>query len=227
MFCCPTGVTQYLHLFVRWICPRLSFFAFKKFFVVSHFIALWFICILLWVFFFCCYSYDSNLFYCEKSHCEHPSFRANLRKRVVKINIAKSTKDLGVERSNTVHTFVNFYLVSTTLTAFAFVFFSIIICFNKHVPHWYLHRQMTYHSDWRHTNTMHCICMSTIWMQRRWRQWSHIFVHPSGQLSWIKILTLLARFSVSESTGVFPFYHLSAVTLHGFVLIVFLLQRSI
>ena len=50
------------------------FFAFKKFFVVSHFIALWFICILLWVFFFCCYSCDSNLFYCEKSHCEHPLF---------------------------------------------------------------------------------------------------------------------------------------------------------
>ena len=55
------------------------FFAFKKFFVVSHFIALWFICILLWVLFFCCCSCDSNLFYCEKSHCEHPSFRANLR----------------------------------------------------------------------------------------------------------------------------------------------------
>ena len=153
----PTGVTLYLHFCVRWICPRLSFFAFKKFFVASRFIALWFICILLWVLLFCCYSCDKNLFYCEKSHCEHPSFRANLRERVVKINIAKSTKDLGVERSNTVHTFVNFYLVSTTLTAFAFVFFSVIICFNKHVPHWYLHRQMTFHSDCRHTNTMHCI----------------------------------------------------------------------
>ena len=64
-------------------------------------------------------------------------------------------------------------------------FFSIIICFNKHVPHWYLHRQMTYHSDWRHTNKMHCICMSTIWMQRRWRQCLHIFAYPSGQLSWL------------------------------------------
>ena len=97
------------------------------------------------------------IFFIVKSHTVNIHLFAPTWERVVKINIAKSTKDLGVERSNTVHTFVNFYLVSTTLTAFAFVFFSVIICFIKHVPHWYLHRQMTFHSDCRHTNTMHCI----------------------------------------------------------------------
>ena len=150
----PTGVTLYLHFCVRWICPRQSFF--KKFFVVSHFIALWFICILLWVLFFCSYICDSNLFYCEKSHCEHPSFRANLRESCKNKHCQKHKGPGSWAIKHSAH-FCQLLPGVNNLDSLCFCCFSIIICFNKHVPHWYLHRQLTFHSHCRHTNTMHCI----------------------------------------------------------------------
>ena len=103
-------------------------------------------------------------------------------------------------------------------------FFGVITCFNKQVPRWYLHRQRTYHSNCIHTNTMQCICMSTIWMQRsEGNAHTSLHIHPvnclysvQGQKNRIKILTLLTHFPSLSLFFLFVCCHIRWIRLNCF-----------